>query len=101
MPSESGSSSPRCNTSNSHQREDQESDPAGREFFSDNCFRPPRHPRDTAPLKYAKMLLPTISTRISLVAVELKMLPGEAAAATGFLQSKIRGQIRVSGNRIE
>ena len=29
------------------------------------------------------------------------MLPGEAAAATRFLQSKIQGQIRVNGNRIE
>src|SRR3989442_13944147 len=29
------------------------------------------------------------------------MLPGEAAPATTFLQSKIRGQIRVNGNRIE
>jgi hypothetical protein len=52
-------------------------------------------------MEYANMPLSTISTRISLVAVELKMLPGEAAAATRFLQSKIRGQIRVSGNRIE
>src|SRR5437879_2117028 len=101
MPSESRSSSPCRNTSNSHQREDQESDLTGREFFSDNCFHLPRHPRDAAPLEYAKMLLSTISARIRLIAVELKMLPGEAAAATRFLQSKIQGQIRVNGNRIE
>jgi hypothetical protein len=48
-----------------------------------------------------KMPLSTISAGIRLVAAELKMLPGEAAAATRFLQSKIRGQIRVNGNRIE
>jgi hypothetical protein len=35
------------------------------------------------------------------VTVELKMLPGEAGAATKFLQSKIQGQIQVDGNRIE
>jgi hypothetical protein len=29
------------------------------------------------------------------------MLPGEAAAATKFLQSKIRGGIKVNGNKIE
>src|SRR3989442_5363021 len=29
------------------------------------------------------------------------MLRGEAATATRFLQSKIQGQIRVNGNRIE
>ena len=29
------------------------------------------------------------------------MLPGEAGAATRFLQSKIKGQIKVNGNRIE
>jgi hypothetical protein len=47
------------------------------------------------------MPLSTISAGIRLVAVELKMLPGDAAAVTRFLQSKIRGQIRVNGNRIE
>ena len=29
------------------------------------------------------------------------MLPGEAATATRFLQSKVHGQIRANGNRIE
>ena len=29
------------------------------------------------------------------------MLPGEAGAATRFLQSKVQGQIKVDGNRIE
>ena len=29
------------------------------------------------------------------------MLPGEASAATKFLQSKVHGQIKVKGNRIE
>ncbi|OLE87192.1 MAG: hypothetical protein AUF79_14640 [Crenarchaeota archaeon 13_1_20CM_2_51_8] len=29
------------------------------------------------------------------------MLPGEAQAATKFLQSKIQGQIKVTGNQIE
>lgn len=33
--------------------------------------------------------------------VELRMLPGEAGAATRFLQSKIKGRIKVDGNRIE
>ena len=36
-----------------------------------------------------------------MVTVELEMLPGEAGAATRFLQSKIKGQIKVNGNRIE
>ena len=36
-----------------------------------------------------------------MVVVELKMLPGEAGAATRFLQSKIQGPIKVDGNRIE
>jgi hypothetical protein len=36
-----------------------------------------------------------------LVTVELKMLPGEAGAATRFLQSKLHGQIKIDGNRIE
>ena len=38
---------------------------------------------------------------IWLVTVELKMLPGEAGATTRFLQSKIQGNIKVDGNRIE
>ncbi len=29
------------------------------------------------------------------------MLPGEAGAATRFLQSKVQGQIKVDGNHIE
>ena len=36
-----------------------------------------------------------------MVIVELKMLPGEAGAATRFLQSKIQGEINVDGSRIE
>src|SRR5712692_8086017 len=36
-----------------------------------------------------------------MVFVELKMLPGEAEAAEKFLQSKVQGQIRVDGSRIE
>jgi hypothetical protein len=40
-------------------------------------------------------------SRISLVTVELRMLPGEASAATKFLQSRVHGQIKVKGNRIE
>ena len=36
-----------------------------------------------------------------MVTVELRMLPGEASAATKFLQSKVHGQIKVKGNRIE
>jgi hypothetical protein len=35
------------------------------------------------------------------VIVELTMLPGEATAATRYLQSKIPGQLKVDGNRIE
>jgi hypothetical protein len=44
---------------------------------------------------------PKIGSRIPLVTVELKMLPGEAQAATKFLQSKVQGQFKVDGNRIE
>jgi len=36
-----------------------------------------------------------------MVTVQLRMLPGEAQAATKFLQSKIQGQIKVTGNQIE
>ncbi len=36
-----------------------------------------------------------------MVIVELKMLPGEAGAATKFLQTRIPGGIKVDGNRIE
>ena len=36
-----------------------------------------------------------------MVIVELRMLPGEAGAATKFLQSKIPSGIKVDGNRIE
>ncbi len=36
-----------------------------------------------------------------MVVVELKMLPGEAGAATKFLQLKIPGGIKVDGNKIE
>ena len=42
-----------------------------------------------------------ISPRTPLVTVELTMLPREARAATKFLQSKIQGQNKVDGNRIE
>jgi len=35
------------------------------------------------------------------VTVELRMLPGEAGAAAKFLQSKIQGEIKVDGNRVE
>jgi hypothetical protein len=38
---------------------------------------------------------------ISMVIVELRMLPGEAGAATKFLQSRLQGRIKVAGNRIE
>jgi hypothetical protein len=38
---------------------------------------------------------------IQMVVVELVMLPGEANAATKFLQSKIKGAIKVNGNKIE
>ena len=37
----------------------------------------------------------------TMVTVQLRMLPGEAQAATKFLQSKIQGQIKVTGNQIE
>ncbi len=37
----------------------------------------------------------------TMVTVQLRMLPGEAQAAAKFLQSKIQGQIKVTGNRIE
>ena len=36
-----------------------------------------------------------------MVPVELRMLPGEARAATKFLQSKVQGRIKVDGNHIE
>jgi hypothetical protein len=36
-----------------------------------------------------------------MVIVELRMLPGEAGAATKYLQSKLQGQIKIDGNRIE
>ncbi len=36
-----------------------------------------------------------------MVTVQLRMLPEEAQAAATFLQSKIQGQIKVTGNRIE
>jgi hypothetical protein len=36
-----------------------------------------------------------------MVILELKMVPGEAEAATMFLQSKIPGGIKVNGNKIE
>jgi hypothetical protein len=38
---------------------------------------------------------------IQIVIVELRMLPGEAGAATKFLQPKIPGGIKVNGNKIE
>jgi len=43
----------------------------------------------------------TIYSGIPLVTVELRMLPGEAGPATKFLQSRVQGQIKVDGNRIE
>src|SRR5438445_13231173 len=100
MPSESRSSSPRRNISNSHQREKQESDPTGRESCSDNCFHPTRHPPDTAPLEYAKMQLSTISAKTRLLTVAPKMLPGEPPAPTRFLHSTIHGPTRVNGTRL-
>jgi len=36
-----------------------------------------------------------------MVIVELRMLPGEAGAATKYLQSKLQGRIKIEGNRIE
>lgn len=36
-----------------------------------------------------------------MVVVELTMLPGEAGAATKFLQSKIKSGMKVNGNKIE
>ena len=36
-----------------------------------------------------------------MVTVDLKMLPGEAGAATRFLQSEVQGQIKVDGKFIE
>ena len=38
---------------------------------------------------------------VALVTVELRMLPGEAGAATEFLQSKVQGRIKVDGHHIE
>jgi hypothetical protein len=36
-----------------------------------------------------------------MVIVEFRVLPGEAGAATKYLQSKLQGQIKIDGNRIE
>src|SRR5690348_5918751 len=42
-----------------------------------------------------------ICSGILLVIVEFRMLPGEAGAATKFLQSKVQSEIKIDGNRIE
>lgn len=54
------------------------------------------------PFEYAKMRHYSKAVQGTwLVVVELTMLPGEARAATKYLQSRIQSQIKVDGNRIE
>src|SRR6266704_7000026 len=62
---------------------------------------PPHPSRKPAPLEYAKMPQRALICSRTMVTVQLRMLHGEAQAAAKFLQSKIQGQIKVTGNRIE